>query len=79
MRTTIDAAGRVVIPKAIRDRIGLRAGTTEVEIEVDGAGIRIEPLTADDFEEVDGWLVIPSSGGEVTAEDIQALRDADQR
>ena len=79
MRTTIDSAGRLVIPKSIRDRIGLRAGSVEVEIEIDGAGIRIEPVTADDFEEVDGWLVIPSSGGEVTAADIQALRDADQK
>lgn len=79
MRTTIDAAGRLVIPKSIRDRIGLRVGSVEVEIEIDGAGIRIEPVTADDFEEVDGWLVIPSSGGEVTAEEIQALRDADQK
>jgi AbrB family looped-hinge helix DNA binding protein len=78
MRTTIDAAGRVVIPKSIRDRIGLRAGSTEVVIEIDGAGIRIEPATAEDFEEVDGWLVIPSSGGKLTAEDVRALRDADQ-
>jgi len=77
MRTTIDAAGRVVIPKSLRDRVGLRVGS--VEIEIDGAGVRIEPITADDFEEVDGWLVIPSSGGTLTVEDVRALRDADQK
>ena len=36
MRTTIDAAGRLVVPKRLRDELGLVAGT-EVEIEaVDG-------------------------------------------
>ena len=41
MRTTIDKAGRVVIPAAVRDRAGLTAGT-ELEITVDETGIRIE-------------------------------------
>ncbi|HVM11879.1 MAG TPA: AbrB/MazE/SpoVT family DNA-binding domain-containing protein [Actinomycetota bacterium] len=42
MKTTIDGAGRVVIPKSIRDRLGLEGGT-EIEItERDGA-IEIEP------------------------------------
>jgi AbrB family looped-hinge helix DNA binding protein len=41
MRTTIDKAGRLVIPAAIRDRAGLSPGTT-LEISVDDTGIRIE-------------------------------------
>jgi AbrB family looped-hinge helix DNA binding protein len=41
MRTTIDKAGRLVIPAAIRDRAGLTPGTT-IEISVDDAGVRIE-------------------------------------
>jgi AbrB family looped-hinge helix DNA binding protein len=41
MRTTIDRAGRVVIPATIRDRAGLTAGT-ELEITVDDLGVRIE-------------------------------------
>ena len=40
MRTTIDAAGRVVIPKQMRDQLGL-AGREEVEVELDGVEIRI--------------------------------------
>jgi len=28
MRVTIDAAGRLVIPKALRDRLALRGGET---------------------------------------------------
>lgn len=41
MRTTIDKAGRLVIPVAIRDRAGLSPGTT-LEITVDDSGVRLE-------------------------------------
>jgi AbrB family looped-hinge helix DNA binding protein len=41
MRSTIDKAGRVVIPAAIRDRAGLTPGMT-LEITVDDTGVRIE-------------------------------------
>jgi len=41
MRTTIDKAGRVVIPAAVRERTGLAPGTT-LEITVDEFGIRLE-------------------------------------
>jgi AbrB family looped-hinge helix DNA binding protein len=45
MRTTIDKAGRVVIPAAIRDRAGLRPGA-ELEVSEDELGIRIERVAA---------------------------------
>jgi AbrB family looped-hinge helix DNA binding protein len=41
MRTTIDRAGRVVIPARIRDRAGLVPGS-ELEITEDELGIRLE-------------------------------------
>jgi AbrB family looped-hinge helix DNA binding protein len=41
MRTTIDKAGRVVIPAAIRERAGLTAGA-ELEVTNDELGIRLE-------------------------------------
>jgi AbrB family looped-hinge helix DNA binding protein len=41
MRTTIDKAGRVVIPAAARDRAGFSAGT-ELEITLDETGLRLE-------------------------------------
>lgn len=43
MRTTIDKAGRVVIPAAVRDRAGLTPGT-ELEITLDEIGVRIERI-----------------------------------
>jgi len=43
MRTTIDSAGRVVIPRDIRDAVGLRPGA-EVDLELDDDGtISIAP------------------------------------
>jgi AbrB family looped-hinge helix DNA binding protein len=45
MRTTIDKAGRVVIPAAIRDRIGLTPGA-EIDITVDEFGVRLERVAA---------------------------------
>ena len=44
MKTTIDSAGRVVIPKAVRDDAGLEPGT-ELEIEFRDGRIEIEPAT----------------------------------
>jgi AbrB family looped-hinge helix DNA binding protein len=41
MRTTIDKAGRVVVPAALRQRAGLTPGV-ELEITADDTGIRIE-------------------------------------
>ena len=41
MRTTIDKAGRVVIPASIRDRVGFTAGAA-LEVSVDETGIRLE-------------------------------------
>ena len=43
MRTTIDKAGRVVIPAAVRERAGFAPGTT-LEISLDELGIRLERI-----------------------------------
>jgi AbrB family looped-hinge helix DNA binding protein len=45
MRTTIDKAGRVVIPAAVRDKAGLSPGS-ELEITTDDLGIRLERVAA---------------------------------
>ena len=76
MRTTIDKAGRLVIPKALREQSGISDG--DVEISLDGAAIRIESVAADDLVEEDGLLLLPSGGPELHADAVRELRLADQ-
>lgn len=77
MRTTIDKAGRLVLPKPLRDRIGLRPGP--VEVFADGAALRVEPVTETSLERRSGRLVIPASGVALNDEGVHALRHADQK
>ena len=77
MRTTIDKAGRLVIPRSLRDRIGLSAGG-EVELELDGAAVRIEPVAGTGLRDEDGLLVIPATGVPITAASVRDLIDADR-
>ena len=43
MSITIDKAGRLVLPKPIRDRFNLVSGT-ELEVEVEADGVRLRVL-----------------------------------
>jgi AbrB family looped-hinge helix DNA binding protein len=77
MRTTIDKAGRLVIPKSLRDRIGLTPG--EVEIVADGAGLRVEAPSGEGVVTRGGRPVIPATGAEIDDDVVRELRDAGQR
>jgi AbrB family looped-hinge helix DNA binding protein len=78
MRTTIDKAGRLVIPKALRAQVGLDEGG-EVDVDIQGAAILIEPVAGHDLIEVDGMLVIPSTGPAIDVETVRRWRLSDQR
>lgn len=77
MRTSIDAAGRVVIPKPLRDALGVRPGP--VDITIDGVALRIEVIGGDELVERDGRLVIPATGETIDDDDVRELRDAGRR
>ena len=77
MRSTIDKAGRLVIPKPLSDQLGLRPG--DVELTADGAALRVVPIHDDTLVEAAGRLVIPAPGVTIGDELVQALRDADRR
>lgn len=46
MRTTIDAAGRIVVPKSLRDQLGLHGGQ-DVLVEVRDGRLEIAPAPTD--------------------------------
>ncbi|MGH9056286.1 MAG: AbrB/MazE/SpoVT family DNA-binding domain-containing protein [Acidimicrobiales bacterium] len=81
MRTTIDRAGRVVVPKAFRERLGLRAGQ-EVELEETDVGLLLVPAVSEPriVDAPGGPVVVPAEGGQggvvVTDEVVRALLEA---
>lgn len=79
MEAVIDAGGRVVLPKHLREALGLAPGST-VDISVYGDGLRIVPggRTARLERAEDGRLVARADT-EVTDETMFALIDSARR
>ncbi len=74
----MDSAGRLVIPKELRDRVGLRAG--RVDIIVDGSAIRIEPWLQEHVVRREGRFTVIAAGEDrIDDEDVRQLREADRR
>lgn len=81
MRTTIDAAGRIVVPKPLRDAMGLTAGRVvdlvyadgRIEIELAPALVSIE--TSDDgLPRLVPVEELPRLSDEVVRETLEAVR-----
>lgn len=76
MTTTIDSAGRVVIPKPIREMAGFHQGD-EIEIEYRDGKIEIEPKAAAmTLRRAGKYLVIvaPSETPALSAATVNAVR-----
>lgn len=80
MRTTIDKAGRIVVPKAMRDELGLKGGG-DVEIVLADGRIEIEPVaTSVRLEQRDGhWVAVadthmPPLTQELVRETLEKIR-----
>lgn len=65
-----------MLPKALRDLVGIRPG--EVDVVADGAGLRVEPIAPDAVTEREDRLVVAKSGTLIDDDLVRALRDADQ-
>ena len=77
----MDRVGRVVIPKGLRDQLGLRPDA-ELEATIDGYAIRLEPRAAPRRVAVqrDGVAVLRFiTDATLTDRMVRDLRDADQR
>lgn len=78
MKVVLDSAGRILIPKALRDALGLRPGST-VELSRYGGGINLLPSgrTAR-LVERNGKLVATGTT-RINDETVLALLDAGRR
>ncbi len=66
-----------MIPKPLRDRLGLGPGI--VEVIADGSALRVESIAGEGLGHEGDRLVIPAAGVSLNDDDVRALRDADQR
>lgn len=73
MQTTIDRAGRIVVPKAIRDAMGLAAGRKIDMVFIEGR-IEIELAPAEVTIDRSGRFPVA-----ITREDLPPLTDDDIR
>jgi len=71
MHVTIDKLGRILVPKSLRDRYHLTAGTL-LDLEADTRGVQFSlRLPKSTLVEKDGILVL--QGGPVIVLDVTAL------
>jgi len=78
VKATVDAVGRIVIPKRLRDALGLSAGST-VDISQYGAGIQVVP-SGRTARLVDESGILVATGNTAIGDDIVfGLIDAGRR
>ena len=78
MKTTIDGAGRVIVPKVIREAVQLEAGS-EIDVRVENGIIQLEPIANPVKFKKRGHLLIatrPERTGELTREMVETTRES---
>ena len=81
MHATIDAGGRAVVPKEVRDRLGLRPGSRVELVESDGR-LEITPATTRVRLQEDNGVVVAETDEDVptlTAEQVRDVIEAARR
>lgn len=78
MKTSIDSVGRIVVPKVLRDALGLTPGST-VDISRYGGGLQLIP-TGRSARLIDESGVLVATGDtRIDDDDVFALIDAGRR
>lgn len=78
METTIDGAGRLVVPKSLRDLLGLEAGA-RVDISQYGIGLQLIPMSRTARLEQRDGATVAVSDTPITDKDVFGLIDAGRR
>jgi AbrB family looped-hinge helix DNA binding protein len=79
MRATIDAAGRLVVPKALREQLGFSAG---MELELEAVDGRLEVTAPSRVRVEDGPRGIrfaAEAPGKLTAAEVRELMERGRR
>jgi AbrB family looped-hinge helix DNA binding protein len=80
MRASIDRLGRIVIPKALRDELGLTPGTV-LEMAVEGGSLvgRVPSRVREERDEHGPRFVLDDPGEALTAERVRTLLEEGRR
>ncbi|MHB1987233.1 MAG: AbrB/MazE/SpoVT family DNA-binding domain-containing protein [Acidimicrobiales bacterium] len=78
MKAAMDSVGRVVIPKPLRDALGLQPGS-EVEISRYGAGLQLIPAGRTAQVVLEGGVPVVTGDTRIDDEIVFGLLDAGRR
>ena len=78
MKTRVDDVGRIVLPKPLRDRLGLTAGST-VDVSLYGDGLHVSPRGRTARLERRGGKLVAVSDTAVSDDDVFDLVDSIRR
>lgn len=74
----MDSVGRVVLPKALRDALGLRAGST-VDITRYGAGLQLIPASRTARLVEEAGALVATGETQIGDDDVFGLIDSGRR
>lgn len=74
----MDSVGRIVVPKVLRDALGLKAGST-VDISQYGAGIQLVPTGRTARLVDEAGVTVATGTTEIDDDDVFGLIDAGRR
>jgi AbrB family looped-hinge helix DNA binding protein len=78
MKTVVDSVGRVVVPKPLRDALGLQPGT-EVEISRYGAGLQLLPAGRTARLVLEEGVLVATGDTRIDDETVFSLVDSGRR